>query len=141
MIPFGVTYYPDQWPKETWDQTFAEIKAAGLNTIRFGEMAWDWIEPEPGQFRFKELDQALDLCAKHGIKVLLGIPTSQVPTWFFRLYPNSRSIAADGTLYAEYGPRPNICKDRNNHEKSQAKFLTFWPNIVIICCQTLAIFD
>jgi len=120
MIPFGVTYYPDQWPKETWDKTFAEIKAAGLNIIRFGEMAWDWIEPEPGQFRFKELDQAMDLCAKHGIKVLLGIPTSQVPTWFFRLYPNSRSVAADGTLYAEYGPRPNICKD-NPHYRQLAE--------------------
>jgi beta-galactosidase len=117
MFPFGVTYYPDQWPKESWDETFAEIKKAGLNIVRFGEMAWDWIEPEPGKFTFSELDEALDLCAKHGIKVLLGIPTSQVPTWFFRLYPDSRPVAQDGTLYPEYGPRPNICKDNPNYRK------------------------
>jgi beta-galactosidase len=117
MLPFGVTYYPDQWPKETRDQTFKEIKAAGLNIVRFGEMAWDWVEPEPGRFTFDGLDQALDLCAKHGLKVLLGIPTSQVPTWFYRLYPDSRPVAQDGTLYPEYGPRPNICKDNPNYQK------------------------
>lgn len=117
MFPFGVTYYPDQWPKETWDKTFKEIRQAGLNIVRFGEMAWDWIEPEPGRFEFKELDKALDLCAKYKIKVLLGIPTSQVPTWFFRLYPNSRSVANDGTLYPDYGPRPNVCKDNPNYRK------------------------
>lgn len=117
MIPFGVTYYPDQWPQETWDKTFKEIKAAGFNLVRFGEMAWDWLEPKPGKFDFSELDRAMDICAKHSLKVLLGIPTSQVPPWFYRLYPNSRPVAQDGTLYPEYGPRPNICKDNPNYRK------------------------
>jgi beta-galactosidase len=117
MYPFGVTYYPDQWPKETWDKTFKEIKQAGLNIVRFGEMAWDWVEPEPGKFTFAELDHALDLCKKYGIKVLLGIPSSQVPTWFFRLYPKSRAVAHDGTLYPDYGPRPNVCKDNPNYRR------------------------
>jgi beta-galactosidase len=117
MIPFGVTYYPDQWPRDTWDKTFSEIKKAGLNIVRFGEMAWDWVEPEPGKFNFSGMDHAMNLCARHGIKVLLGLPTSQVPNWFFRKYPNSRSVADDGTLYPEYGPRPNICKDNPAYRK------------------------
>lgn len=117
MIPFGVTFYPDQWPRETWEKTFREIKAAGFNVVRFNEMAWDWIEPEPGRFNFKELDEALDVCQRHGLKVLLGIPTSQVPTWFFRKFPNSQPVAQDGTKYPEYGPRPNICKDNPNYKK------------------------
>jgi beta-galactosidase len=117
MIPFGVTYYPDQWPKDTWDKTFKEIRKAGFNIVRFGEMAWDWVEPECGRFNFSELDHAMDLCAKHGLNVLLGLPTSQVPTWFFRKYRDSRSIADDGSLYPEYGPRPNICKDNPNYRK------------------------
>lgn len=123
MLPFGVTYYPDQWPIETWDKTFAEIKKAGLNIVRFGEMAWDWVEPSPGKFNFIELDHAMDLCQKHGIKVLLGIPTSQVPPWFHRKYPNSRPVAQDGTLYPEFGPRPNVCKD-NPHYRKHAERLT-----------------
>ncbi|MDD4178480.1 MAG: beta-galactosidase [Candidatus Margulisbacteria bacterium] len=117
MFPFGVTFYPDQWPAETWAENFKNIKKAGFNVVRFGEMAWDWIEPQPGSFSFAELDRAMDMCAKFGIKVLLGIPTSQVPPWFHRKYPGSRPVAQDGTLYPEYGPRPNICKDNANYRK------------------------
>ena len=122
MYPFGVTYYPDQWPKETWDETFKQIKEAGFNIVRFAEMAWDWLEPQCGKLNFKELDQALDLCRRHEIKVLLGIPTSQVPTWFFSKHPGSQPVAQDGTKYPEYGPRPNICKD-NPHYRHYAERL------------------
>src|SRR3989338_4545530 len=117
MLPFGVTYYPDQWPKNTWDRTFGEIKTAGLNIVRFGEMAWDWLEPGPGKVNFAEFDYAMALCKKHGLKVLLGIPTSQVPPWFHRKFPESQPVAQDGTLYPEFGPRPNICKDNVNYRK------------------------
>jgi beta-galactosidase len=117
MFPFGVTFYPDQWPVETWEENFKNIKKAGFNVVRFGEMAWDWVEPDAGKFSFAGLDRAMDLCAKHGLKVLLGIPVSQVPPWFYRLYPNSRPVAQDGTLYPEMGPRPNICKDNPNYRR------------------------
>ena len=117
MIPFGVTFYPDQWPVETWEENFRNIKKTGFNIVRFGEMAWDWIEPDAGKFSFAGLDRAMDLCAKLGLKVLLGIPVSQVPPWFYRLYPNSRPVAQDGTLYPEMGPRPNICKDNPNYRR------------------------
>jgi len=117
MYPFGVTYYPDQWPENTWDKTLKQIKKTGFNIIRFGEMAWDWIEPRPGKFNFVQLDTALNLCAKHGIKVLLGIPTSQAPPWFHKKFADSRPVAQDGTLYPEYGPRPNICKDNPHYRK------------------------
>ena len=117
MFPFGVTFYPDQWPKETWDESFRQIKAVGFNCVRFNEMSWDLIEPQPGKFNFKDLDLALDLCKKHGLKVLLGIPTSQVPPWFHSRFKNSRPVAQDGTLYPEYGPRPNICKDNKNYQR------------------------
>lgn len=117
MYPFGVTFYPDQWPEESWDNQLAQIRAAGFNLIRFGEMAWDWMEPSPGKFNFKELDRALNLCDKHGLKVLLGIPTSQVPPWFHRKFPGNQPVAQDGTLYPEAGPRPNICKDNTNYRR------------------------
>ena len=117
MFPFGVTYYPDQWPKETWDKTFKEIRQAGFNIVRLGEMAWDWVEPRMGKFDFSGLDRAMDLCEKNGLKVLLGIPTSQVPPWFHHKFPGSQPVAQDGTLYPEYGPRPNICKDNPAYRK------------------------
>ncbi|MDD5594072.1 MAG: beta-galactosidase, partial [Candidatus Margulisbacteria bacterium] len=123
MFPFGVTFYPDQWPVETWAENFKNIKKAGFNIVRFGEMAWDWVEPDAGRFSFADLDRAMNLCAKLGLQVLLGIPTSQVPPWFYRLYPDSRPVAQDGTLYPEAGPRPNVCKD-NPHYRKLAERLT-----------------
>jgi len=117
MLPIGVTFYPDQWPKEYWNKAFLEIAASGLKVVRFGEMAWNWIEPSEGVFNFKELDEALDLANKHGLKILLGIPTSQAPTWLINKYPEVRPVADDMTPYPEYGPRPNICRDSLTYKR------------------------
>ena len=111
MFPFGVTFYPDQWPKEYWETAFSQIAESGFNIVRFGEMAWNWIEPRDGDFRFEDLDEALNLANKYGIKVLLGIPTSMAPPWLIRKNPEVRPVSNEGSLYPEYGPRPNICSD------------------------------
>jgi len=123
MFPFGVTFYPDQWPKEYWETAFSQIAESGFNIVRFGEMAWNWIEPRDGEFRFEEMDRALDLANKYGIKVLLGIPTSMAPTWLVRKYPEVRPLSNEGTLYPEYGPRPNICRDSELYRKFAERML------------------
>ncbi len=110
-FPFGVTFYPDQWPKDYWEKAFSQIAESGFNIVRFGEMAWNWIEPREGEFHFEDMDEALNLANKYGIKVLLGIPTSMAPTWLVRKHPEIRPVSNEGTLYPEYGPRPNICRD------------------------------
>jgi len=117
MLPIGVTFYPDQWPKEYWDKAFSEIASTGLKIVRFGEMAWNWVEPTDGNFNFKELDEAMDIAHKHGLKVLLGLPTAQAPVWLIRKYPEVRQLANDLTPTPEYGPRPNICKDSPIYRK------------------------
>ena len=121
MIPFGVTFYPDQWPESAWEKNFKDIKATGFNIVRFGEMSWDWIEPSPGNFNFSGLDRAMDLCQKYGLKVLLGIPTAQAPNWLINKYPDARPTAEDGSLYPEYGPRPNVCKDHPKYRELAAR--------------------
>jgi len=117
MLPIGVTFYPDQWPKEYWNKAFSEIAQAGLKLVRFGEMAWNWIEPSEGNFNFKDMDEALELANKHGLKILLGIPTSQAPAWMIKKYPEIRPVADDMTPYPEYGPRPNLCRDSEIYRK------------------------
>lgn len=117
MFLFGVTFYPDQWPKEYWDKAFSDIAESGFNIVRFGEMAWNWVEPREGEFHFEELDEALHLANKHGLKLLLGIPTSMAPPWLIRKYPEVRPVSNEGTLYPEYGPRPNICRDSKVFKK------------------------
>ena len=123
MFQFGVTFYPDQWPKEYWETAFSQIAASGFNIVRFGEMAWNWVEPREGEFRFDELDEALDMANKHGLKVLLGIPTSMAPMWLIRKYPQIRPVSNEGTLYPEYGPRPNVCRDSKLYRKFAERLL------------------
>ncbi|MFH1709842.1 MAG: beta-galactosidase, partial [bacterium] len=117
MLQIGVTFYPDQWPKEYWNKAFSEIASAGFKIVRFGEMAWNWMEPKEGKFDFSGLDEAMELAKKHGLKILLGIPASQAPSWLISKYPEIRPVADDGTLYPEYGPRPNLCRDSSVHKK------------------------
>lgn len=108
---FGVTFYPDQWPQDYWEKAFAEIKAAGLEVVRFGEMVWDWIEPQDNKFQFQGLDKAMDLCQKHGLKVILGTGNAQAPQWMINKHRELLPVANDGSLHPEYGPRPNACRD------------------------------
>lgn len=123
MLNIGVTFYPDQWPKEYWNKAFSEIASAGLKLVRFGEMAWNWMEPSEGKFDFSELDEAMDLAKKHGLKVLLGIPVSQAPAWLINKYPEIRPVADDGTLYPEYGPRPNLCRDSSVYQRYSKRLI------------------
>ncbi len=123
MTQFGVTFYPDLYPRETWESEFTEIKKAGFEIVRFAEMAWDWIEPREGDWRFEELDHALALCEKHHLKVLLGIPVAQAPQWLVKKHPEILHVANDGTRHPAYGPRPNACRD-NPKFREYAKTLT-----------------
>ncbi|MFA4967064.1 MAG: beta-galactosidase, partial [Candidatus Margulisiibacteriota bacterium] len=117
MTQFGVTFYPDQYPKDIWDKEFREIKKTGFEVVRFAEMAWDWIEPKEGEWRFKDLDYAMSLCEKHGLKVLLGIPVAQAPQWLVKKHPEILHVAHDGQVHPEYGPRPNACRDNHLFRK------------------------
>lgn len=122
-MQFGVTFYPDQWPKDYWDKAFKEIKEVGFEVVRFLEMAWDWIEPRDNHFQFEELDHALALCEKHKLKVVLGVPTAQAPQWLITKYPEVLHVAHDGFIHPCFGPRPNACRD-NPTFKSLAERLT-----------------
>jgi len=110
-MQFGVTFYPDLYPRDTWEREFADIKKTGFEIVRFAEMAWDWIEPKEGDWQFAELDHALALCEKHHLKVLLGVPVAQAPQWLVKKHPEILHIANDGYIHPEYGPRPNACRD------------------------------
>jgi len=117
VFPFGVTFYPDLLPKEEWEENFAKIAETGFNTIRFGEMIWGLIEPKEGSFNWEDVDLVMELANKHGLKVLLGVPSAQAPQWLIAKYPEVRPRANDGMPVPEYGPRPNACKDSKIYKK------------------------
>ena len=65
---YGVAYYPEHWPENTWERDARLMQEAGVNTVRIGEFAWYLMEPKEGVFDFSLFDRAIAVLAKHGIK-------------------------------------------------------------------------
>ena len=40
MLELGVCYYPEQWPREKWDEDARRMAGLGLAWVRIGEFAW-----------------------------------------------------------------------------------------------------
>ena len=96
MIPYGVDYYPEHWPRERWETDARMMAECGFNVVRVGEFAWSVFEPEPGRYEFGWLDEAMEILDRHGIKIIMGTPTSGVPPWFSSKYPESLIVDSTG---------------------------------------------
>lgn len=78
---YGVSYYPEHWPHETWAQDAQRMKSAGFNLVRMGDFAWGRLEAEEGRFTLDWLAEAVDLLYAAGLSVLLATPTAGPPAW------------------------------------------------------------
>lgn len=75
-VPVGAHYVPisgPDWPWRTgpkeFDRAFADMAAAGLNTVRI-DLLWAAVEPEQGRLdeaHLRILDQILDSAQRHGL--------------------------------------------------------------------------
>jgi beta-galactosidase len=106
LMRIGVYYYPEQWPPEQWERDFANIERLGFEFVHMGEFAWAFMEPEEGRFDFAWLDRAVELAAKHHLKVILCTPTPCPPAWMAEKYPQIFLVGADGRA-REHGSRGN----------------------------------
>ena len=84
----GACYYPLYFPENDWESDILKMKRTGLNFTRTAELlaSWDRIEKKEGRYDFFWLDSFMDLCAKHGIKIILGTGTASPPHWLRRKY-------------------------------------------------------
>lgn len=96
MITIGMAYYPEQWPRELWEEDAARMEALGVKVVRFAEFAWSRLEPRDGQFDFGWLDEAIEIFARHGIKIILGTPTNCGPLWLYKNHPETLQWGRDG---------------------------------------------
>ncbi len=117
---YGVVYYPEQWPESHWDRDLARIAQTGMNVVRMGEGAWSVWEPEEGRYDFTLFDRALELCAKHGIKAIMGTPTYVPPAWLTERYPEVLRASYDGTLLRHGSRRHYNYTSPVYQEKSRA---------------------
>ncbi|MBP1241695.1 beta-galactosidase [Frigoribacterium sp. PvP120] len=96
-LVFGCDYNPEQWSRETWVEDVALMREAGVNLVAINIFGWSHVEPEPGRFRFDDLDTVIDLLHEAGIGVNLGTGTSSPPPWLTTRHPEVLPVAADGT--------------------------------------------
>ena len=98
-LVLGTCYYPEHWPESMWEADIRRMLESGIEVIRIAEFAWSKTEPVEGQFTFDFFDRFLDLCDRHGMKVIFGTPTATPPAWLTEKYPEVLNADQDGSLY------------------------------------------
>jgi beta-galactosidase len=87
MVETGVYYYPEAWNPDQWDRDFQKMETMGFEFTHMAEFAWAQMEPSEGQYDFKWLDKAVELAAKHNLKVIMCTSSATPPVWLVRKYP------------------------------------------------------
>jgi len=104
MVTTGVYYYPEAWNPEQWDRDLKKMSEMGFEFTHFAEFAWAQIEPSEGVYDFKWLDKAVELAAKHNLKVIMCTPSATPPVWLTRKYPEILVELPNGQT-AQHGTR------------------------------------
>lgn len=126
MLPFiayGGDYNPEQWSPEVWQEDARLMREAGVNLVSLGIFAWAKLEPAPGEYDFKWLDQVMNLLHAQGVSVNLATPTASPPPWFVQQHPESLPVTADGvTLW--HGSRRHYCPHNTAYRERAASLVT-----------------
>lgn len=91
-MKLGVCYYPEHWPQDWWAEDAARMADMGLSIVRIAEFAWSRIEPEPGQFDWNWLDQAVETLHGAGLSLIMCTPTATPPKWLVDRHPDMVAI-------------------------------------------------
>ena len=105
---YGADYYPEHWSMDRWAEDARLMREAGINTVRLAEFAWTQMEPRDGEYEFGWLDQAIEVLAAEGVKVVLCTPSATPPKWLFDQLDNPYLVDEFGRPRA-YGSRRHVC--------------------------------
>lgn len=105
---YGVCYYPEHWDEATCEHDAEWMEAAGFNTVRMAEFAWDLLEPEEGRYEFGLFDRVIDRLYQRGLQTILGTPTAAPPRWLTVRYPEVLRRDASGVALS-HGSRQHAC--------------------------------
>ena len=143
---FGTDYHPEHWvyplagtpeePESRWEVDAQLMVQAGMNVVRLGEFTWGVCEPEEGKYDFAWLRRAMDMMARHGLKVVLGTPTAAPPIWLARKHPEILPVNERGEVLHE-GTRRAVCMNSDTYwtyskkiVRAMAEALGNHPNLV-----------
>ena len=95
----GANYHPHDNKNIDKIKTDIEMmRAAGLNVVRLGHLAWDSYEPAEGQFDFEWFDEVMDLLAEANIHVILDIAIRPAPLWLHYKFPSVDIVDENGNV-------------------------------------------
>lgn len=100
----GVYYYPEHWDVSQWERDFKNMAELGFEFTHFAEFAWAQLEPQEGVYDFAWLDHAIELAAKHKLKIILCTSTATPPVWLTRKYPEIL-ITQENGVKLDHGAR------------------------------------
>jgi beta-galactosidase len=96
-VAFGCDWNPEQWDRSVWREDVRLMRDAGVDLVAVNVFGWSQLEPRPGEYDFRDLDEVMDLLAEHGIRANLGTGTASTPPWLTTRYPEVLPAAEDGT--------------------------------------------
>ncbi|MGE4565878.1 MAG: beta-galactosidase, partial [Victivallaceae bacterium] len=105
---YGAAYYPEHWDRSMWENDARQMADAGFNAVRLGEFAWQLMEPEEGRYDFSLFDDAIEIIAAHGLKVIMCTPTAAPPRRLTATWPDMLRVDADGRPML-HGSRQHAC--------------------------------
>ena len=115
----GTAWYPEYYPESEWDRDLTLIQKAGITAIRFGEFAWSQIEPERGRFETAWIDRALAAFERHGIRAVIGTPTTAPPVWLAEQDPEILPVDDTGRRTG-FGMRQHRCYSSTAYRERSA---------------------
>ena len=120
MMHLGVCYYPEHWPRERWETDARMMAEAGLSRVRIGEFAWSRVEPEPGQFDWQWLDDAVEVLHSAGLGIIIGTPTATPPKWLVDHMPDMVAVDRNGRPRG-FGSRRHYCFSHGGYAREAAR--------------------
>ena len=122
LTTVGVYYYPEHWDSTQWDRDLQKIADMGFEYTHYGEFAWAQLEPEEGKYDFKWLDRAVDLAARHNLKVIMCTSTATPPVWLTRKHPDILMKNEDGTRM-DHGSRQHASFSNKDYRQVSLKMI------------------
>jgi len=113
-VEFGVDYYPEHWDRSRWETDASLMREMGVDVVRMGEFSWFKLEPDPGNYDFSWLDEAIALLGRHGIKTVVGTPTAAPPRWLVDLDPSILPVDTQG-ITRGFGGRHHVCHSNRTY--------------------------
>lgn len=118
----GVCYFPEHWDRSYWQRDAERMVDVGIEVVRLGEFAWSAIEPSPAEFTWDWYDDAIELLADAGLKLILCTPTATPPKWLVDAHPEILPFDKHGRP-RRFGSRRHYCFSSEVYREESARIV------------------